>query len=147
MFKCNLPSTLLAEWPGSFMCHCGNTEWNVHRLRVSSESELKRRKISRRSWRDSNSQPFDHESGTLQTDYPGKRRNVCFFMSDSTQSSTPVGCIEKRITFCIFYINETEAVSPRQRHGNRLTWFNNTFTISLLTPRYLVRHNLLCNDN
>ena len=22
---CNLPHALLAEWPGSFMCHCGNT--------------------------------------------------------------------------------------------------------------------------
>ena len=25
MFRCNLPSSLLAEWPDSFMCHCGNT--------------------------------------------------------------------------------------------------------------------------
>ena len=23
--KCNLPSALFAEWPGSFVCHCGNT--------------------------------------------------------------------------------------------------------------------------
>ena len=22
---CNLPPALLAEWPGSFMCYCGNT--------------------------------------------------------------------------------------------------------------------------
>ena len=24
-FRCNLPPALLAEWPGSFTCHCGNT--------------------------------------------------------------------------------------------------------------------------
>ena len=28
-FRCNLPPALLAEWPGSFTCHCGNAgvEW------------------------------------------------------------------------------------------------------------------------
>ena len=26
MFRCNLPPALLAEWPRSFMCCCGNTE-------------------------------------------------------------------------------------------------------------------------
>ena len=46
VFRCNLPPALLAEWPGSFTCHCGN-------------------KFSRRSCRDSNSQPLDHESGAL----------------------------------------------------------------------------------
>ena len=25
MFMCNPPPALLAEWPGSFTCHCGNT--------------------------------------------------------------------------------------------------------------------------
>ena len=25
VFSCNLPPALLAEWPGSFTCHCGNT--------------------------------------------------------------------------------------------------------------------------
>ena len=25
MFRCNLPPPLLAEWPGSFTCHCGST--------------------------------------------------------------------------------------------------------------------------
>ena len=24
MFSCNLPPALVAEWPGSFMCHCSN---------------------------------------------------------------------------------------------------------------------------
>ena len=29
VFSCNLPPALLAEWPGSFTCYCGNTgvEW------------------------------------------------------------------------------------------------------------------------
>ena len=25
VFRCNRPSALLSEWPGSFTCHCGNT--------------------------------------------------------------------------------------------------------------------------
>ena len=39
--------------------------WDGHRIRVSTESLVRRRKFSRRSCRDSNSQPFDHESGAL----------------------------------------------------------------------------------
>ena len=39
--------------------------WNGHLIRVSTQSWLWRRKSSRQSSRDSNSQPFDHESGTL----------------------------------------------------------------------------------
>ena len=38
VLKWNLPPALLAEWPGSFTCHCGNTGWNGHRIRVSTES-------------------------------------------------------------------------------------------------------------
>ena len=38
--------------------------WNGHQ-RVSTQSWLWRRKFSCRSCRDSNSQPFDHESGAL----------------------------------------------------------------------------------
>ena len=42
------------------------THWcNGHRTRVSTQSWPWRRKSSCRSCRDSNSQPFDHESGTL----------------------------------------------------------------------------------
>ena len=32
VFRCNLPPALLAEWPGSFTCHCGNVGWNGHRM-------------------------------------------------------------------------------------------------------------------
>ena len=38
MFKRNLPPAHLAEWPGSFMCHCCNT--GVERL-LKQESEQK----------------------------------------------------------------------------------------------------------
>ena len=38
---------------------------NGHRIRVSTQSSLWRRKLSRHSCRDSNSQLFDHESGAL----------------------------------------------------------------------------------
>ena len=39
--------------------------WKGHRVRVSTQSWLWRKKFSCRSCRDSNSQPFDHESGAL----------------------------------------------------------------------------------
>ena len=36
--RCNLLTALLADWPGSLTCHCGNG-WRVeHWLRVSTES-------------------------------------------------------------------------------------------------------------
>ena len=38
---------------------------NEHRIRVSTENSFWRRKFSRPSCRDSNSQPFDHESGAV----------------------------------------------------------------------------------
>ena len=73
MFRRNLPPELLAEWLGSFTCHCRNTEWNGHQIRVSTQSWHWRRKFSRYSCRDSNLQPLDHESGTLTTSYPAPR--------------------------------------------------------------------------
>ena len=39
--------------------------WNGHRIRVSPQSGFWRRQFSRRFCRDSNSQPFDHESGAV----------------------------------------------------------------------------------
>ena len=35
MFSCNLPPALLAEWPGSFTCYCGNT--GVERIPKKSQ--------------------------------------------------------------------------------------------------------------
>ena len=42
--------------------------WKGHRIRVSTGSLFWRRKFSRRSCRNSNSQPFDHESGARPTE-------------------------------------------------------------------------------
>ena len=42
--------------------------WNGYRIRVSTESRPWRRKFSRRSSRDSNPRPFNHESGALTTE-------------------------------------------------------------------------------
>ena len=39
--------------------------WNGHRIRVSTQSWLWRRRFPRRPCRDSNSQPFDHESDAI----------------------------------------------------------------------------------
>ena len=33
MFRSNLLPALLAAWPGSFMCNCGNTVWDGHWIR------------------------------------------------------------------------------------------------------------------
>ena len=59
----------LAEWPGFFTCYCGNTGGGTDtEIRVSTESRPWRRKFSRRSSRDSNPRPFNHESGALTTE-------------------------------------------------------------------------------
>ena len=69
VFSCNLPPALLAERPGSFMGYCGNTGVEgIPKITVSTESWPWRRKFSRRSCRDSNPRPFNHESGALTTD-------------------------------------------------------------------------------
>ena len=53
-------------------CHlhfCGNTGGGMDtEIRVSTESRPWRRKFSRRSCRDSNPRPFNHESGALTTE-------------------------------------------------------------------------------
>ena len=57
MFRCNLPPALSAEWPGSFICHCGMMRWNG--LWISQHRQLTlRRKFSRPSCQDSDLQPF-----------------------------------------------------------------------------------------
>ena len=51
VFRCNLPSALLAEWPGSFTCHCGDT--GVERIpnksqhtKLTLEREKKKKTLS-----------------------------------------------------------------------------------------------------
>ena len=63
------PATcILAEWPGSFTCYCGNTGGGMDiKIRVSTESQPWRRKFSGHSCRHSNLWPFNHESSTLTT--------------------------------------------------------------------------------
>ena len=57
VFRCNLPSVLLADWLGSATCHCGNTGgWNGHRIRINIEGQVWRRKLS---CQESNSLPFN----------------------------------------------------------------------------------------
>ena len=69
VFSWKLPPALLAEWPGSFTCYCGNTGGGTDtEIRVSTESWLRRRKFSCCSCRDLNPWPFNHESGALTTE-------------------------------------------------------------------------------
>ena len=76
VFRCNLPPELFAERPGAFTCHCGNT--GVERtLNKSQHTKLTlENKFSRGSCRDSNSQPFDHQSGAL-TNKPSHIHKLC----------------------------------------------------------------------
>ena len=62
MFKCNLPPALLAEWPGSFICRCGNTgvEWAPNNSQPTILT-LEKKILPPLLW-DLNLQPFDHES-------------------------------------------------------------------------------------
>ena len=56
VLSCNLLPAILAEWAGSFTRYYG--------------VDVKRRKLSRCSFRDSNPRPFDHESVALPLCYP-----------------------------------------------------------------------------
>ena len=79
VFRCNQPPALLVQWPDSFTRHCGNTgvERTPNKSQVSTQSLLWRRKFSRRSCRDSNSQSFDHESGALSNKLSRLPRRRC----------------------------------------------------------------------
>ena len=77
VFWCNLPPTLLAERPGSFTCHCGNTgvertpNKSQHTINPGEENYsaapagIRTRNLSITS-------PV-----LLQTSYPGSLHNVC----------------------------------------------------------------------
>ena len=70
MFSSNLPRALLAEWPGSFTCYCGNTGLERIPQQESAQKADPRltKTFSLRSCRDSNPRPFDHESDALTTE-------------------------------------------------------------------------------
>ena len=67
VLSCNLPPALLAEWPGSFTCYCGNLglERAPNKSQHTKLTLERKKKISLCSCRDSNLQPFHHESGAL----------------------------------------------------------------------------------
>ena len=67
--RCNLPPALLAHWPGSVSCRCGNMGWNGHQIWVGTESLLLRRNFCHHSCWDLNLQPLDYESSTEPTSY------------------------------------------------------------------------------
>ena len=70
VFRCDLPPALLAEWLGSFMCHCSNTGVE-QTLNKSWHTKLTLgKKFSCCSCWDSHSQPFNHKSGALTNKLP-----------------------------------------------------------------------------
>ena len=71
MFRCNLPPALLAEWPGSFTCHCGNVgvKWTPNKSqhrKLTLEKKILPPFLPRLELAN-----FDHESDALPTSYPG----------------------------------------------------------------------------
>ena len=69
MLVCFLLPVLLAEWPVSFSRYCGKQEGGTDtEIGVSTKSWPWRRKLYRRLCQDSNTRPFDHESGALTTE-------------------------------------------------------------------------------
>ena len=56
-------------------CYCGNTGWNGYRNKSQHRKSTLEKKILRRSCRDSNPRPFNHESGALTTE-PSSRVRV-----------------------------------------------------------------------
>ena len=65
VFRCNLTLHFWRNDRGLLRATAVTRVWSGLRKRVSTQSWLWRRKFSRRSCRDSNPQPFDHESGDL----------------------------------------------------------------------------------
>ena len=68
--------------------------WNGHRIRVSTQSWLWRRKFSCRSCQDSNLQPFDHESSALTN----KCHTQQLYISDQNRSAWLVGASKNKLT-------------------------------------------------
>ena len=92
VFIWNLPPVLLAEWPGSFICHCSNTgmERTSNNL-TGTESSLWRRKYSHRSCRGSNPISFDHESVALPSaSYPDSKGRYCFLYQRENDTTVSV---------------------------------------------------------
>ena len=46
VFSCNLPPALLAEWPGSFMCYCGNRGGTNTKMSQHRKSTLEKKILS-----------------------------------------------------------------------------------------------------
>ena len=87
LFSCNLPPALLTEWRDLLRATAV-----TRRLPKSTESWPWRRKLSRRSCRNSNLRPFSHKSGALGTELPAPRDvlnivPVYFIWSSSTLTS------------------------------------------------------------
>ena len=119
MFKRNLPPAHLAEWPGSFMCHCCNT--GVERL-LKQESEQKvdwRRKFSHRSRR-------GIEPATFR------------LRSSATERSTPPFS-----AFSLFSIVSNESPRPLVLSIPACLWFYASWK---LCPGKLFLHPLLCHQ-
>ena len=59
--------------------------WNDIEIRVSTESRPWRRKFPRRSCRDSNTRPFNHESGALTTELSTHPKCSCGYSRETAE--------------------------------------------------------------
>ena len=96
MFSCKLPRALLAQWPASVMCYCGNTavgrisNWNQHsKFTLETKTKQKTNKtLTLCSFRGPNSRPF---LGTLPLCFREElnRKYSFFFLPRSCSSRLP----------------------------------------------------------
>ena len=109
--------------------------WNGHWIKVNTQNWLWRRKFSHRSCRDSNSQPFDHESGALTNKLSrvsnsehNEYRPSCQIRSSSISLSTIRTTFRDRPFYFHSLASQSGKVSPftvvqlkvTQNHGTSL---------------------------
>ena len=82
---------------GFFTCYCGNTGWNGYRNKSQHRKSTWRRKFSRRSSRDSNPRPFNHESGALTTELSPPPNRGLMMMSWCLMSSDVIWHIRDKL--------------------------------------------------
>ena len=126
-----------------FTCYCGNTGVErIPKIRVSTESRPWRRKFSRRSSRDSNPRPYNHESGALTTELSpppeDKYRGISLL---NTSSKIYSYILNKRLTQ---WVEENSTVNEAQAGFRRnYSTVDHIFTLLTLVQKQLLNNGKL----
>ena len=146
MYACLAVTCHLHFWQNDrdfFTCYCGNTGVErIPKIRVSTESRPLRRKFSRRSSRDSNPRPFNHESGALTTELSpppeDKYRGISLL---NTSSKIYSYILNKRLTQ---WVEENSTVNEAQAGFRRnYSTVDHIFTLLTLVQKQLLNNGKL----